>query len=136
MSQTTDAFDPAARWAAPSGEPLVTDDLRALLRQAFALEDGAGPAASPAAVALAVGPSLLPGAALEALEAGGGAAPVVRDASGRAPHANGMSSLALVRRSAAPPVAPDAVVEPADHAEVAAVLRACTEHGVAVVPFG
>ncbi|MCZ4493645.1 MAG: FAD-binding oxidoreductase, partial [Conexibacter sp.] len=62
MSQTTAAFDPAARWAAPSGEPLVTDDLRALLRQAFALEEGGGPVASPAAVALPVGPSALAGA--------------------------------------------------------------------------
>jgi alkyldihydroxyacetonephosphate synthase len=136
MSQTTAAFDPAARWAAPSGEPLVTDDLRALLRQAFALEEGGGPVASPAAVALPVGPSALAGAALAAREAAVGAAHVVQDASVRAAHANGMSYLDLVRRSADPPVAPDAVVEPAGHAEVGAVLRACTEHGVAVVPFG
>ena len=32
--------------------------------------------------------------------------------------------------------APDAVVAPADAAGVAAVLRACAEEGVAVVPFG
>ncbi|HEV7751312.1 MAG TPA: FAD-binding oxidoreductase [Baekduia sp.] len=136
MSQTTDAFDPAARWAAPSGEPLVNDDLRAMLRQAFGLDDGADATVSPAAVALTVGPSALAGAALEALEAAVGAAHVVQEASVRAAHANGMSYLDLVRRSADPPVAPDAVVEPADHAEVGAVLRACTDHGVAVVPFG
>jgi alkyldihydroxyacetonephosphate synthase len=47
-----------------------------------------------------------------------------------------MSYLDLVRRTAAPPVAPDAVVLPADHDEVRAVLRACSAHGVAVVPFG
>jgi alkyldihydroxyacetonephosphate synthase len=32
--------------------------------------------------------------------------------------------------------APDAVVAPADHDQVLAVLQWCTEHGVAVVPFG
>ena len=32
--------------------------------------------------------------------------------------------------------APDAVVAPADAAGVAAVLHACAEEGVAVVPFG
>src|SRR5213078_831000 len=32
--------------------------------------------------------------------------------------------------------APDAVVEPASHDAVRAVLEACAEHRVAVVPFG
>jgi alkyldihydroxyacetonephosphate synthase len=135
MSQTTDAFDPAARWAAPGGEPLLDDALRALLRQAFALEDD-GTVGSPAAVALPVAPTALAGTALAALQAAVGAGHVVLDDGARAAHANGMSYLDLVRRSAAPPAAPDAVVEPADHAEVGAVLRACAEHGVAVVPFG
>ncbi|HMJ34417.1 MAG TPA: FAD-binding oxidoreductase [Baekduia sp.] len=134
MSQTTDAFDPAARWAAPDGEALVDDALRTLLRQAFAIEEGDG--GSPAAVALPVGPSALAGDALAALEAAVGAEHVVRDDGARAAHANGMSYLDLVRRSADPPAAPDAIVEPAGHAEVGAVLRACSEHGVAVVPFG
>ena len=48
MSQPTDLFDPAARWAAPDPEPIVGDDLRALLRQAFAIEeDGAAPRRRP-----------------------------------------------------------------------------------------
>jgi alkyldihydroxyacetonephosphate synthase len=54
----------------------------------------------------------------------------------RAAHANGMSYLDLIRRSAEPPAAPDAVVVPADHDEVGVILRVCSEHGVAVVPFG
>ena len=32
--------------------------------------------------------------------------------------------------------APDAVVRPADHAQVSAVLEVCAAHAVAVVPFG
>jgi alkyldihydroxyacetonephosphate synthase len=83
-----------------------------------------------------VGPPRLSAEAGAALEAVAGAGHVLRDDASRAAHANGMSYLDLVRRSAAPPVAPDAVVAPADHAEVAAVLAACTEHRVAVVPFG
>jgi alkyldihydroxyacetonephosphate synthase len=129
----TDAFDPAARWAAPDPEPIVGDDLRALLAQAFGVEE-VGP--SPAAVVLDVAPSALGDAARAALAAAVGTEHVVVDDAARAAHANGMSYLDLVRRSAAPPVAPDAVVLPGDHDEVAAVLRACSEHGVAVVPFG
>jgi alkyldihydroxyacetonephosphate synthase len=136
MSSTTDAFDPAARWAAPDAEPLLSDELRTLLQQAFAMPEGSGGAGSPAAVALTVAPSVLPAAARAALEGAVGPEHVVGDDAARATHANGMSYLDLVRRSAAPPVAPDAIVEPADHAEVGAVLRACSEHGVAVVPFG
>ncbi|HWI71833.1 MAG TPA: FAD-binding oxidoreductase [Baekduia sp.] len=136
MSQPvpTDAFDPAARWAAPDAEPIVGDDLRTLLRQAFAIQSGAG--ASPAAVVLDVAPSALGDPARDALAAAVGAEHVVVDDAARAAHANGMSYLDLVRRSAAPPAAPDAVVLPGDHDAVGAVLRVCSEHGVAVVPFG
>jgi alkyldihydroxyacetonephosphate synthase len=134
MSQPTDLFDPAARWAAPDPEPIVGDDLRGLLRQAFAIEDEG--AASPAAVVLDVSSSRLPLAAAQALGAAVGPEHVVVEDEARAAHANGMSYLDLVRRSAQPPVAPDAVVLPGDHDEVAAVLRACSEHSVAVVPFG
>jgi alkyldihydroxyacetonephosphate synthase len=138
MSQppSTTTFDPAARWAAPDPEPLVGDALRALLSQAFGIDEDADTGGSPAAVELAVAPSALGDAAREALAAAVGAAHVVTDDAARAAHANGMSYLDLVRRSAAPPAAPDAVVLPAGHHEVAAVLRVATEHAVAVVPFG
>src|SRR4051812_335990 len=119
MSQRTDVFDPAARWAAPDGEALLSPELRDLLRQAFAIEEGAG--GSPAAGEPPVGPSRLPDPARAALAAAVGPEHVVGDDAARAAHANGMSYLDLVRRSAAPPAAPDAVVVPADHAEVAAV---------------
>ena len=138
MSHPLDvSFDPAARWAAPDPERLVGDELRALLAQAFTIGESELAAGSPAAVALEVGPSALAeGPAREALVAAVGADHVVVDGPARAAHANGMSYLDLVRRSAQPPPAPDAVVLPAGHGEVGAVLRACSAHGVAVVPFG
>lgn len=52
-------------------------------------------------------------------------------------HAGGKSTPDLLRRRAdGPQDAPDAVVFPADHEQVLAVLAYCAEHGVAVVPFG
>jgi alkyldihydroxyacetonephosphate synthase len=131
-------FDPAARWAAPDdgAEPLVSDATRGLLTQVFGVPEEAFAAGSPAAVELAVGASALAPEVVDVLAGAVGAEHVALDDAVRAAHANGMSYLDLIRRSAAPPVAPDAVVSPADHDEVGAVLRACAEHGVAVVPFG
>ncbi len=52
-------------------------------------------------------------------------------------HAGGKSTPDLLRRRAeGPQDAPDAVVFPADHDEVLAVLAYCARHAVAVVPFG
>ncbi|WP_327121665.1 FAD-binding oxidoreductase [Nocardia sp. NBC_01730] len=52
-------------------------------------------------------------------------------------HAGGKSTPDLLRRRAeGPQDAPDAVVFPADHDQVLAVLAYCAEHAVAVVPFG
>jgi alkyldihydroxyacetonephosphate synthase len=51
-------------------------------------------------------------------------------------HAGGKSYLDLARRRRGLADVPDAVLLPADHAGVLAVLRICAERGVAVVPFG
>ncbi|MFD6400196.1 FAD-binding oxidoreductase [Nocardia sp. NPDC060249] len=52
-------------------------------------------------------------------------------------HAGGKSTPDLLRRRAnTPQDAPDAVVFPADHPQVLALLEYCAAHGVAVVPFG
>src|SRR6185369_3024247 len=112
---TEPSFDPAARWAAPGAEPLVSDALRGLLAQAFAIGDAELAAGSPAAVTLDVGPSTLPGAARAALVDAVGADHVDEQPRARAAHANGMSYLDLVRRGDRPPAAPDAVVLPRDH---------------------
>ncbi|WP_082541513.1 FAD-binding oxidoreductase [Microbacterium sp. Root166] len=82
-------------------------------------------------------PSRLDEVALAALAEVVGSAHVTRDDEMRALHLGGKSTLDLLRRRQDDPqAAPDAVVSPGDHAEVAAILAVCGEHGVAVVPFG
>lgn len=82
-------------------------------------------------------PTSLDAAALEPLAAIVGADQVTTDDAVRVLHLGGKSTPDLLhRRHAGPQVAPDAVVSPASHAEVLAVLRACDEHDLAVVPFG
>ena len=59
------------------------------------------------------------------------------DRRSRVLHAAGKSYPDLVRQRAGDAIgAPDAVVFPADHDEVRAVLAICAAEGVAVVPFG
>ena len=66
-----------------------------------------------------------------------GAEHVLDDHATRLSRAAGRSYPDLVRlRSGRLDQAPDAVVRPADGAQVAAVIAACAEAGVAVVPFG
>ena len=79
----------------------------------------------------------LPGAAREPLAAAVGAEHVRDDRESRIAHAVGRSYPDLVRiRSGDASSAPDAVVLPGSAEQVAAVLAACAEHRVAVVPFG
>jgi alkyldihydroxyacetonephosphate synthase len=79
----------------------------------------------------------LPAAARERLAAAVGAEQVKGDRETRIGHAVGRSYPDLVRiRSGDASSAPDAVVQPSSAEQVAAVLAACAEHGVAVVPFG
>jgi alkyldihydroxyacetonephosphate synthase len=84
----------------------------------------------------------LPAIALEPrarqrLEAIVGPGWVRTDAVSRVTHAAGKSYLDLVRmRAGTPQGAPDAVVLPASHDEVLAVLVTCVQERVAVVPFG
>ncbi|MFD4959897.1 FAD-binding oxidoreductase [Microbacterium sp. NPDC058389] len=82
-------------------------------------------------------PSMLADDDLDALAAIVGAEHATRDDRVRALHLGGKSTPDLLRRRQDDPqTAPDAVVSPADHAATAAVLHACDERGLAVVPFG
>ncbi|WP_461023675.1 FAD-binding oxidoreductase [Thalassiella azotivora] len=81
-------------------------------------------------------PTRLEGAALDALVGTVSRDHVRTDDDARATHAGGRSYTDLLRRRAGDPAAPDAVVSPADHDEVRAVLEACARHRVAVVPTG
>jgi len=92
----------------------------------------------PAALAeFTVPASRFTGTALDAVTGVVGAAHIRTDDESRIRHTRGKSTPDLLRiRTGEVADAPDAVVLPADHDEVLAVLRACTEHRVAVVPFG
>lgn len=66
-----------------------------------------------------------------------GARHVQTDAQSRIRHTGGKSTPDLLRiRAGDAGGAPDAVVLPADHDQVLALLRVCTERRIAVVPFG
>jgi alkyldihydroxyacetonephosphate synthase len=97
------------------------------------------PGAAPTAELTAEIPSSnLAESACAALSAVVGAANVLVDDAARLARATGLSYLDLLRRRS-PAVefpVPDAVVLPADPDEVQAVLDACVEHDVGVVPFG
>ena len=81
--------------------------------------------------------SALPPAAVGELGRIVGPGHVRTDAEARARHAGGQAYAEIVRRRAGDAgAAPDAVVLPGTADEVAAVLRACAEHDVAVVPWG
>jgi alkyldihydroxyacetonephosphate synthase len=81
--------------------------------------------------------STLPASAREDLARSVGAEHVRDDREARITHAAGKGYVDLVRlRAGDADPAPDAVVLPGGHDEVAAVLEACARAGVAVVPFG
>jgi alkyldihydroxyacetonephosphate synthase len=79
----------------------------------------------------------LPDVVRGALVAAVGAENVREDRLARVAHALGKSYVDLLRlRAGDGSSAPDAVVYPASHEEVVAVLEACSAEGIAVVPFG
>jgi alkyldihydroxyacetonephosphate synthase len=112
----------------PAAETLLGDEL------------GADPAARRPPVSLeevSLPDSRLPAPARERLVAAVGAEHVRDGREDRIGHAVGRSYPDLVRiRSGDASGAPDAVVRPDSAEQVAAVLAACAEHRVAVIPFG
>ncbi|MFI7575335.1 FAD-binding oxidoreductase [Micromonospora sp. NPDC049497] len=122
------------RWGTAEAARELPDGARRLLAQVLDL------APPPPAVPLdevVLPDCALDDAVLDALRRAVGDEHVVTTARSRAWHAAGMSTPDLLRdRLGRPALAPQAVVRPADHAEVVAVLDVCSTHGVAVVPFG
>jgi alkyldihydroxyacetonephosphate synthase len=112
----------------PAAEALLRDEL------------GADPGVRRPPVAfeqVSVPEARLPDAVRERLSAAVGAESVRDDRDTRIAHAVGRSYPDLVRiRSGDASSAPDAVVLPGSAEQVAAVLAACADHRVAVVPFG
>ncbi|MFI5782013.1 FAD-binding oxidoreductase [Nocardia sp. NPDC051570] len=122
-------------WGVPSGHAPLPEKIRTLLAQVFGVSGE--PVARRDAGDVPLRACALAAARLAELSTMVGADHVSIEHRDRLLHAGGKSTPDLLRRRAAGPQdAPDAVVFPADHDQVLAVLARCAEHGIAVVPFG
>jgi alkyldihydroxyacetonephosphate synthase len=122
-------------WGEPDHPRVLPDHAVAFLRD----EVGMAPEARPPAPLdqVRVSDPALPDGARDRLAAVVGAEHVRDDLEARVVHAAGKSYPDLLRQRAGDcEHAPDAVVYPADHEQVVAVLATCAEAQVAVVPFG
>src|SRR4051812_49571450 len=123
-----------ARWGDPAQAAPLSDDARGLVELAFG-GSTARPTTPLADVRLPA--AALTDAQLAALADLVGPGNVHVDHEARVRHTRGKSTPDLLRmRSGDGSAAPDAVVSPAGHDDVAALLRWCTEERVAAVPFG
>lgn len=124
-----------ARWGVDGeGEPLP-EERRNLIRMALGADVDGPQVTQPQDVKLA--PSRLSADVLAKLGELVGGKNVTADHDGRLVHALGKSTADLLRaRSDEPILAPDAIISPADHDEVQALLSFCSEQSIAVVPFG
>jgi alkyldihydroxyacetonephosphate synthase len=106
-----------------------------LVEQAFGVKPGS--VAPPVMEDVRLPDSALDAAVHAELAGIVGAAHVVDSAQARIRHTRGKSTVDLLRlRAGEAADAPDAVVLPGGHDDVAAVLQICSRHRVAVVPFG
>ncbi|MBJ7386039.1 MAG: FAD-binding oxidoreductase, partial [Mycolicibacterium sp.] len=122
-------------WGDPAAAKPLSDGIRTLLNQALGVDTT--PRTELTADQVQLRPSALSDADASALSEIVGAEHCVVDDLGRLLRAGGKSTLDLLRRRhTGVQDAPDAVVLPADDDEVAAVLAACAERRIAVVPFG
>src|SRR5579859_326293 len=126
---------PGMPWAG-WGDPVpLSPQVRELLAGFLGRRLRPTPAAAQDDVVIA--PPGLPAAARRAFAEAVGHGQVHEDRAARLGRAGGRSTTDLLRqRSGAAVQAPDAVITPGTHDEVVAVLRAASEHRVAVVPFG
>src|ERR1700744_5461230 len=122
-------------WGDPAAAKPLSDGIRALLKQALGIEESTETELKPDEVRLR--PSALSHADQDAL-AGIVGANYFRTADrDRLLRAGGKSTPDMLRRKdTGVQDAPDAVLLPGDDEAVAAILRYCSEHGIAVVPFG
>src|SRR4051812_48530685 len=121
-------------WGDPEAAKPLSDGIKALLEQALGVTASEVPA--PAIDEVKVRPSALEGVHRDALVEFVGADYVRADDHGRLLYAGGKSTLDLLRRKQSHQDAPDAVLLPGSEDEIATVLRYCSQHGIAVVPFG
>ncbi|MCQ4199831.1 FAD-binding oxidoreductase [Streptomyces sp. NPDC058783] len=124
-------------WGDPARATPLPDTVTGLLRELLGVTPREAPALPLAEIAVPV--SSLGEDARRALETavGGRADDVRTDAESRIRHTRGKSTADLLRMRAGDTAdTPAAVVLPDSHDEVLAVLAACAEHGLALVPFG
>lgn len=123
-----------SRWGDPARSTRLPDAARALLDVAFSGRQST-PAVHESQVRLRQG--TLSTVALADFANVVGEAHLDTTAAARLRHTGGKSTTDLLRRRSGDVLsAPDAVLRPADHAEVLAVLQVCCTHDIAVVPFG
>ncbi|MFF2496414.1 FAD-binding oxidoreductase [Agromyces sp. NPDC058064] len=135
--ETSAPMHPEMRWNG-WGDPAKAKELPLAVRTLLPMLLGRTPKPAPAATLdeVELEASRLGDDDRAALAEVVGAAQLAVDDEARIRHAGGRSTPDLLRRRAHRQDAPDAVVSPADHAEVAELLRRCGERGIAVVPFG
>lgn len=122
-------------WGDPEAAKPLSDGIRALLEQALGVEEST--AAELQAEQVRLRPSSLSDTDREALAGIVGADYCHVDDTGRLLRAGGKSTLDLLRRKDTDVQdAPDAVLLPRRDEEIAAILRYCSDHRIAVVPFG
>ena len=115
--------------------PELPEQIRELLASGLGVDRAPGPPGPISQVELPE--ARVPRDAAEALRAIVGPDAVLDDQEARVRHTRGKSTPDLLRlRAGDAASAPDLVLLPGSHDEVLAVLRACSERRVAVVPFG
>ena len=120
-----------SRWGDPARATALPAEARGLVEMVFGADDRPAVADAPLA------PPAISADVLALLTAALGAENVLTDDATRRIRTRGKSTPDLLRvRSGDLADAPDAVVRPGTHDEVAAVLAIAVEHHLAVVPFG
>jgi alkyldihydroxyacetonephosphate synthase len=122
-------------WGDPAAAKPLSDGIRSLLKQAVGLEESDGTELDAGQVKLR--PSSLSQADRGALAKIVGTEYFRTADRDRLLHAGGKSTPDLLRRKdTGVQDAPDAVLLPGNDDEVAAILRYCSEHGIAIIAFG
>ena len=122
-------------WGDPAAAKPLSGGIRSLLKQALGVQDS--PVTAPSIDEVRLRPSTLSASDREALAAIVGTDHCRVDDRARLLHAGGKSTLDLLRRKdTGEQDAPDAVLAPGDEDEIAALLAHCSQHRIAVVPFG
>lgn len=122
-------------WGDPTLAAALPDEVRRLLGDALGVRAPTRAAASIADIALA--PSRLGSAVVAELTEIVGTDNARADREARVRHTRGKSTPDLLRlRAGEADDAPDLVLSPGSHEEVLELLRVCSEHHIAVVPFG